>query len=1081
MKRKFFAAFLSLCMVMSLVPMTALAADDTGTTSVPTASGDNFFANGTPITITAEMPANGQSATLNGFNATGTDAYISWTENGATKYVGVSGKTAYIFGGSDGRESAVSVADTSITMTGGTVKNILGGNLGQENANQNDCSSVTGDVNISITGGSVTNLIYGGGENNTCVNGIVTITLKNVTLGKNCYVNGGVLGHGTEGVRNIEEGTMDTYAVVDKVIINATDSTAYVLGGGGSGSTKVKEAIVTLNGCTVAYLYASGINGEMEKSSLKATNCKVTEELAATNRGFIKTADVTLEDCDISQLMTGATTGCFETDSGKPDGSGITGSIVWKIDEQTKVTTARLTPLAKRDRNDQTTATLDNITIEKSGDPLEISVDEFKPHSKASVNTFLVSETGTLTLNNVETTIADGNTLTNAGTIEMDETSILTVESNATLAQAGTVNGGTVVGTITKYVARVGNTGYNSLEAALGAVKSSGGTITLLQNATLEADITISQNITIDGQGQFKIDAQPKNSHAITVAPTAKLTLKDVTLNITEKENQTGTYGLNVQYGATLTLDNADVTLAGLSNATISSNPNSAGTEPGKFVLTKGSTITANNIGGNFSNGGTWSLSDGSKIDINTCTSHGLSCDSLTVNGSSVEVSGTGLLGVTAKDINLTNNAKITVDNCGSKLAEETNKTWATDGESYKYPVEIKKGGKVTIDSTSSMVLQNNANNNTIYFVESTLDNNGTLQANVVTKAPDNSFSVTVKDGSTVLDVANVTSGATYTLPAALPNQGYNHFVGWTDGTTTYDANTQVKIEKDTTFTAVWSYIPPANPNYKITIGAMENGTVTANPTAAKAGATVTLTPVPDEGYALSTLTVTDRFGDAVRVTENSDGTYTFTMPNGQVTVTATFVQVEEPAPTEPFVDVNEGDWFYDAVVYAYQNELMDGVGGNRFAPNSETTRAQLVTILYRLEGEPAVSGDLPFTDVEAGIWYTDAILWAAQNNIVNGVSDTEFAPGDEITRQQLVTILYRYAEAKGYDVSASADLSGYPDAGQVQDYAQPAMAWAVAENIIQGMEDGTLKPAGNASRAQIATILMRFCEDVAQ
>ena len=101
-----------------------------------------------------------------------------------------------------------------------------------------------------------------------------------------------------------------------------------------------------------------------------------------------------------------------------------------------------------------------------------------------------------------------------------------------------------------------------------------------------------------------------------------------------------------------------------------------------------------------------------------------------------------------------------------------------------------------------------------------------------------------------------------------------------------------------------------------------------------------------------------------MRVTENSDGTYTFTMPNGQVTVTATFVETEEPV-AEPFVDVAEGDWFYDAVVYAYQNELMDGVGGNRFAPNSETTRAQLVTILYRLEGEPTVSGDLPFTDVE--------------------------------------------------------------------------------------------------------------------
>ena len=281
-----------------------------------------------------------------------------------------------------------------------------------------------------------------------------------------------------------------------------------------------------------------------------------------------------------------------------------------------------------------------------------------------------------------------------------------------------------------------------------------------------------------------------------------------------------------------------------------------------------------------------------------------------------------------------------------------------------------------------------------------------------------------------------------------------------------------------TTQAVVKPYIPPANPNYKITVEATQGGTVVVTPTSAKAGTTVTLTPVPDQGFALDTLTVTDRFGDAVRVTEQADGTHTFTMPNGQVTVTATFTETA-PEPL-PFTDVAEGDWFYDAVRYAYENGLMDGVGGNRFAPNSATTRAQLVTILYRLEGQPAVSGDLPFTDVETGTWYTNAVLWAAQNNIVNGVSDTEFAPGDDLTRQQLVTILYRYAEAKGYDVSASADLSGYPDAGQVQDYAQPAMAWAVAEGIVEGM-DGNLNPAGNASRAQIATILMRFCEDAAQ
>ncbi len=275
-------------------------------------------------------------------------------------------------------------------------------------------------------------------------------------------------------------------------------------------------------------------------------------------------------------------------------------------------------------------------------------------------------------------------------------------------------------------------------------------------------------------------------------------------------------------------------------------------------------------------------------------------------------------------------------------------------------------------------------------------------------------------------------------------------------------------------------YIPPANPNYRIDIPAAEGGTVTADPAAAKAGATVTLTATPDEGYAVGTITVTDRFGDAVKVTENADGTYTFTMPNGQVTVKATFVETEEPAPAEPFPDVDENDWFYDEVVYVYENGLMNGVENNQFAPNTATNRAMLATILYRLAGQPDVSGDLPFTDVAAGTWYTDAVLWAAQNGIVNGLGENTFAPMNTLTREQLVTMLYRYAEAAGYDVSAAADLSGYPDAGKVQPYAQEAMSWAVAEGIVEGM-DGNLNPAGSATRAQIATILMRFCEGVAK
>ena len=272
------------------------------------------------------------------------------------------------------------------------------------------------------------------------------------------------------------------------------------------------------------------------------------------------------------------------------------------------------------------------------------------------------------------------------------------------------------------------------------------------------------------------------------------------------------------------------------------------------------------------------------------------------------------------------------------------------------------------------------------------------------------------------------------------------------------------------TVTVTRPYIPPANPNYKITVEATQGGTVTADPTAAKAGATVTLTPAPDAGYQVGAVAVTDRFGEPVAVTEQAGGTYTFTMPNGQVTVTVTF----EQAPL-PFPDVTEGDWFYDAVRYAYENSLMDGVGDNLFAPNSETTRAQLVTILYRLEGEPEVSGTSEFTDVEADTWYTDAVAWAAENGIVNGVSDTEFAPGDDITREQLAAILYRYAAYQGYDVSQRADLSGFGDAESISGYAQEALSWAHAQGLVLGFEDGSLRPQGTASRAQIAAVLMRF------
>ena len=1098
MKKKILAVFLSLCMAMSLLPVTALAAEEAGTISEPTAGGNAFFANGTPITISAEAPAGAKQVTFSNLKTEGeVTTYISWTNAaGQLVYLAATQGLQFVFGGGNGAENPVSIASTSITMTGGKIRYLYGGNYGYDGKTEGKSSTVVGDVRISLSGSAVVDyVLYGGGRQNTSVQGTVYMDFNGVDLSSDktdsCFVNGGVHGNGNEGTRNIEAGTMTTDAVANKVVIKAVDSKFYLIGGGGGGSTKVNDADVTLTNCDVDYLYLSGINGEMEKSSLKATGCEITEELAATNRGFVGTGRVDLNDCTVKNLNTGAAEGCFTSDSGTPDGSGVTGSVVWSLDDKTKVVAAKLTPLVVRtgDPKKPTYAnTYENVTIQKEGTPLDLKVTSFVANAKdgsATQDTFMVPEGSTLTLNNVKTTIDGGNTLTNAGTIKMDETSSLTVASGATLEQAGTVNGAVVVdkgGTITEYVARVGNNGYMSLEAALGAVKASGGTITLLQNATLEADITISKNITIDGQGKYEIDAQPKNSHAITVDLNGALTLENVALNITNGDVETGSYGLDVQYGATLTLDNADVTLTGLSNATISSNPNSAGTEPGKFVLTKGSTITANDIGGNFSNGGTWTIGTGSKVTIDGCDSHGFSASAIIVeNGATVDIRNTGYRGISINDakgkLEIQAGGVVNVTNAGTAGSDKYDAVYlsenATDG------LQIAEGAILNVtagkDGNDRIALSSAA------VSKSELE--GTIIGTVKLPANSTSYVVTYVSNNQQITTTIANQGTTIRLLNALPNQGYNHFVGWkssVDGKT-YQPGAEVPITANTIFIAVWNYIPPANPNYRIDIPAAEGGTVTADPAAAKAGAKVTLTATPDEGYAVGTITVTDRFGDAVKVTENADGTYTFTMPNGQVTVKATFVETEEPAPAEPFPDVDENDWFYDEVVYVYENGLMNGVENNQFAPNTATNRAMLATILYRLAGQPDVSGDLPFTDVAAGTWYTDAVLWAAQNGIVNGLGENTFAPMNTLTREQLVTMLYRYAEAKGYDVSASADLSGYPDAGQVQDYAQPAMAWAVAENIIQGMEDGTLKPAGNASRAQIATILMRFCEDVAQ
>lgn len=245
---------------------------------------------------------------------------------------------------------------------------------------------------------------------------------------------------------------------------------------------------------------------------------------------------------------------------------------------------------------------------------------------------------------------------------------------------------------------------------------------------------------------------------------------------------------------------------------------------------------------------------------------------------------------------------------------------------------------------------------------------------------------------------------------------------------------------------------------HEIELIAGEGGEAKTNFSNAGAGTKITVAATPDAGYELAYITV-----DGERISGVS-----FTMPAHDVTVRVYFT-----GGALPFADVTEGAWYYDAVSYVYVNGLMDGVSASEFAPDANMTRAMLVTILWRLEGEPVVNYLMPFADVDGGAWYAEAVRWAASEGIVEGVSASEFAPDAEITREQLAAILWRYAG----EPATAANLAAFTDAASVSAYAADATAWCVEQGIITGTTATTLAPQGAATRAQCAAMLMRFAE----
>lgn len=234
----------------------------------------------------------------------------------------------------------------------------------------------------------------------------------------------------------------------------------------------------------------------------------------------------------------------------------------------------------------------------------------------------------------------------------------------------------------------------------------------------------------------------------------------------------------------------------------------------------------------------------------------------------------------------------------------------------------------------------------------------------------------------------------------------------------------------------------------------------------------------PNTGYKVKSVTVVDKYNDSIKVYESSTANrYYFTMPDSNVTVNVEFTP---RVMSNPFTDVRSTDWFYDAVNYVYSEGIMDGTSVYMFSPNNATSRGMLVTILWRLAGEPVVTGT-SFSDVSSSSYYYYAVLWASKYGIVDGLGNNMFGPDQAITREQFAVILYRYAQHCGYSTSANSTLVGYADSNKISSYALTAMRWACGAGLFEGDERANLNPQGQTTRAAAAKLLMTFQENVAK
>ena len=568
------------------------------------------------------------------------------------------------------------------------------------------------------------------------------------------------------------------------------------------------------------------------------------------------------------------------------------------------------------------------------------------------------------------------------------------------------------------------DTAYHTWNDAIAAAET-GDTITL--NMDIDSDIAIDKAVSVNGNGH--------NVGAVNVTASG-VTLNDVNAKTSDEAGSALTVG---SQGSSVT---GDITINGGSYVTTSDS----GQGMGAMRIFASGAVTVKNVtttgGIQVFNPASYDISDnivgfaytGDTAFVGILVFY----DSIPEN-MDADSAASGLMA----------GNNISIPNTASDYAQI-----ATEGESnWEFPGQIP--GSTSVAQIGDTYYQN------LQDAVDAVANEGTITllkdcSEAVSVARPVTFTIDTNDNVTF--TGSVSAGNGYRVTVS--NGTYTVSAYSTGGSGTGGSGTQVT-------------------RYAVSIADTTNGTVTSNRSSAAEGAKVTLTVAPNEGYELGTIVVTDANGDSVQLTNNNDSTYSFTMPDSRVTVSAIFTEAGEeptpdPTPSMPFTDVNDGDWFYDVVQYAYDNGLMTGTSATTFEPNTSTTRGMIVAVLNRLEGGPTAEA-AGFTDVNDGDWYADAVNWAASVGIVNGFEDNTFRANDPITREQMAAILYNYADYKGYDVSERADLSGYADADSISSWALDTLEWANAEGLITGMSADTIAPQGQATRAQVAAMFQRF------